>query len=135
MWPRLSVAAVGTHDIPTIAGIWNLTEPDQRQHHLRRHLVEVSHLPDGASPVDVATAAYGELARSPTQIALASLEDALGVEERPNEPGTTTERPNWRLALPPPLEEIERADGPRRIAEVMNAGRPRLPRARRTMPA
>ncbi len=134
MWPRLSVAAVGTHDIPTIAGIWNLTEPDQRQHHLRRHLVEVSHLPDGASPIDVATAAYGELARSPSQIALASLEDALGVEERPNEPGTTTERPNWRLALPPPLEEIERADGPRRIAESMNAGRPRRPRARRTMP-
>ena len=134
-WPRQSVAAVGTHDLPTIAGIWNLTEPDQRQHHLRRHLVEVSRLPDEASAVDVATAAYGELARSPAQIVLAALEDALGVNERPNEPGTTTERPNWRLALPPPLEEIEVAGGPRRIADAMNAGRPRRPRSRRTMPA
>jgi len=135
MWPKLAVAAVGTHDIPTIAGIWNQSEPDQRQHHLRRHLVEVSHLPDGASPIDVAAAAYAELARSPSQIVLASLEDALGVEERPNEPGTTTERPNWRIALPRPLEEIEHAEGPTRIAEVMNAGRAHRVSARRTMPA
>jgi 4-alpha-glucanotransferase len=40
-------------------------------------------------------------------IATATLEDALGVKERPNVPGTTTERPNWSVALPLPLEDIE----------------------------
>jgi len=52
---------------------------------------------------------------------LASLEDALGVEERANTPGTTTERPNWRLALPVSLEEIEHSDAAARIARSMRA--------------
>jgi 4-alpha-glucanotransferase len=47
------------------------------------------------------------------------MEDALGVHERPNVPGTIEEFPNWRLALPIPIEEIEHADGVTRIAQVM----------------
>src|SRR6202521_2629815 len=46
-WPKNAVAAVGTHDLPTVAGIWNLTEPDQRQHRLRPKLVDVTQAPDG----------------------------------------------------------------------------------------
>ena len=126
-WPKKAVAAVGTHDLPTLAGIWNLTEPDHRQHRLRHRLLEVAHAPDGTPPVDVAVATYSALAASQSCIALASLEDALGVEERPNVPGTTTEWPNWRLALPQALDAIETADGTRRIAEVMRAHRPRRP--------
>jgi 4-alpha-glucanotransferase len=122
-WPRKAVAAIGTHDLPTVAGIWNLSEPDQRQHRLRERLLGVTPAPDGASPVDVAVAAYDALARSRSCIALASLEDALGVEERANVPGTTSEWPNWRLALPQSLESIEVADGMHRIAEVMRMGR------------
>ena len=123
-WPQDSVAAIGTHDLPTVAGIWRLSEPDQRHHHLRRRLVDATHLPDGADPVEVAVAAYTGLAHSGSRIALASLEDALGVEERVNVPGTTSEWPNWRLALPFTLADIERAVGPARIAEVMrSAGR------------
>src|SRR4029077_17085164 len=122
-WPRASVAAIGTHDLPTVAGIWTLREPDHRPHHLRQRLVEVTGLPDGSDPVDVAVAAYASLATAPSRIALASLEDALGVEERTNVPGTTSEWPNWRLALPQPLEDIEQAAGPRRIAEAMAGAR------------
>jgi 4-alpha-glucanotransferase len=122
-WPRAAVAAIGTHDLPTVSGIWNLSEPDHRQHRLRSRLVDVTHAPDGTSPVDVAVTAYDALARSRSCIVLASLEDALGVEERANVPGTTSERPNWRLALPQSLEAIEEADGMHRIAEVMRSGR------------
>jgi len=122
-WPRDSVAAIGTHDLPTVAGIWTLREPDHRHHHLRRRLVDVTGLPDGADPVDVAVAGYAKLATARSRIALASLEDALGVEERPNVPGTTSEWPNWRLALPQPLEEVEQASGPRRIADAMARAR------------
>ena len=122
-WPRESVAAIGTHDLPTVAGIWNVSEPDERQHHLRRHLTESTGLPDGTPPIDVAVAAYEKLAHARSRIVLASLEDALGVEERPNQPGTTTERPNWRLALPQPLEDIERADGAHRISLAMRSAR------------
>ena len=54
---------------------------------------------------------------------LASFEDALGIEERTNVPGTTTERPNWRLAMTKPLEEIEKDAGVLRVAEAMRAAR------------
>jgi 4-alpha-glucanotransferase len=125
-WPKNAVAAVGTHDLPTVAGIWNYTEPDQRQHRLRHQLAEVTHAPEGTSAIDVAVTAYAALAACPSRIVLVSLEDALGVSERPNVPGTTTEFPNWRLALPAPLDEIESADGALRIVDAMTkAGRSR----------
>ncbi len=129
-WPRDAVGAVSTHDLPTVAGIWNLTEPDHRLHRLRKQLVEVTHMPDGTPAVDVAVAACRVLARGRTRIVLAQLEDVLGVEERPNVPGTTTEFPNWRLALPAPLEEIERSPGARRIAAAMRRARRTLTQAR-----
>jgi 4-alpha-glucanotransferase len=122
-WPREAAAAIGTHDLPTVAGIWNLSEPDHRQHHLRRHLVEVTGLPDGTGAQDVAAAAYAELAQARSRVVLASLEDALGVEERPNVPGTTSEWPNWRLSIPRELQEIESDPSTHRIAETMRAAR------------
>jgi 4-alpha-glucanotransferase len=122
-WPRESAAAIGTHDLPTVAGIWNLSEPDQRQHHLRRRLTDATGLPDGTPPVDVAVAAYRRLAHARSRIVLASFEDALGIEERTNEPGTTTERPNWRLALTKPLEEVDHDQGVLRIAQSMRDAR------------
>ncbi len=122
-WPRDAVAAVGTHDLPTIAGIWTLSEPEQRLHHLREKLVQLTRLPDGAPVVDVAVEVYTQLARGRPRIVLVSLEDALGVHERPNVPGTTDQFPNWRLALPAPIEQIETSDGPPRIAEAMRRAR------------
>jgi 4-alpha-glucanotransferase len=122
-WPRESAAAIGTHDLPTVAGIWNLSEPDQRQHHLRRRLTDATGMPDGTPPVEVAVAAYQRLASARSRIVLASFEDALGIEERTNVPGTTTERPNWRLALTKPLEDIERDASVLRIAESMRTAR------------
>jgi 4-alpha-glucanotransferase len=124
-WPKNSVAAVGTHDLPTLAGTWNLTEPDHRQHRLRQRLVDVTHAPDGTPPIDVAATTYAAMAASRSRIVLASLEDALSVEERPNVPGTTTEFPNWRRALPQSLEAIETAEGPLRLSRVMQEGRSR----------
>jgi len=123
LWPRDAVAAVGTHDLPTVAGIWTLSEPEHRLHHLREKLVSMTQLPDETPAIDVAVAVYQRLARGRTRLVLVSMEDALGVHERPNVPGTTTETPNWRLALPVPIEEIEKIEGPQRIAAAMRAAR------------
>ncbi len=124
MWPHDAVAAVGTHDLPTVAGIWRRSEPEHRLHHLRDKLVQLTQLPDDAHPVDVTVAVYRHLAQGRPRIVLASLEDALAVQERPNVPGTIGEFPNWRLALPATLEEIEEADGVLRIVnEMAEAGR------------
>jgi 4-alpha-glucanotransferase len=88
-------------------------------------LLDVIHAHEGTPAIDVAVSTYAALAESKSRIVLVSLEDALGVEERPNVPGTTTEFPNWRLALPPSLEEIETGEGVLRIVDVMNAARRR----------
>ena len=120
-WPREAVAAVGTHDLPTVAGIWTRSEPEHRLHHLREKLVNMTHLPDDTPPLEVALAVYRRLAAGRPRIVLVSMEDALGVHERPNVPGTTDEFPNWRRALPVPIEEIETSDGPRRIGATMRA--------------
>jgi 4-alpha-glucanotransferase len=34
-------------------------------------------------------------------------------------PGTTTEWPNWSIALPASLEQLEADPRPRRLAEIM----------------
>ena len=54
-----------------------------------------------------------------------NLEDAAAVQERPNMPGTTTQWPNWSLALPRPADEV--IDGPlaRRIIAIANETRAR----------
>jgi 4-alpha-glucanotransferase len=53
----------------------------------------------------------------------AGLDDALGVEERPNMPGTTDEWPNWCIALPLALEEIQADRRPRAVAGALDRTR------------
>ena len=73
------------------------------------------------SPVgDVVAATYAALASAPSAILVATLEDALEVEERPNMPGTVDQWPNWSLALPETLEEIGQDPRPRRVAAALN---------------
>jgi 4-alpha-glucanotransferase len=59
-----------------------------------------------SSVANVVVRTYRRMSEAPSLLITASLEDALCVEERPNVPGTTTERPNWALGLPKTLEEI-----------------------------
>lgn len=117
-YPRLSIAAITTHDLPTIAGLWSSadlgeqrrlglqpSEPGMRE--LVRRLARLAGVDPRADVRQAIVAAHRALARAPSLFVTATLEDALAVEERPNVPGTVTERPNWSLALPVPLEELE----------------------------
>jgi 4-alpha-glucanotransferase len=128
-YPRLSMATVSTHDLPTIAGLWSgwdLTAQqrlglpigdDARQ--LRQHFGRMLNLPDRASVAEVTERAYGALAEAPSLLLGASLEDALAVPERPNMPSTMDQWPNWTLALPVPLEALEAGELPRCIANAL----------------
>jgi 4-alpha-glucanotransferase len=60
------------------------------------------------------------LAGAPSLLVSATLDDALAVVERPNMPGTITEWPNWCLALPVPLDEIETHPLANRVARVLH---------------
>ena len=104
-FPTQALAAVTTHDLPTIAGAWTGAD-DQADHGLHEQLAELTGL-SGEAPVDeVVVAAHARLAKAPSMIVTATLDDALCIPERPNLPGTTSERPNWSLALTSTLEEL-----------------------------
>jgi 4-alpha-glucanotransferase len=61
------------------------------------------------------------LADTPSRLLMVSLEDALGVVEQVNLPGTIDEHPNWRRRLAVPLEELLQASTLRAVGSVMEA--------------
>jgi 4-alpha-glucanotransferase len=129
-WPVTALAAVTTHDLPTVAGLWTGTDLDDQRaggldadaastEQLRDHLAEVTAVPASAGAREVIAAAYQALAQAPSRLLAATLEDAAGVELRPNLPGTTRQQ-NWSLPLPLPLEELLVAAGPAAIARTLD---------------
>jgi 4-alpha-glucanotransferase len=116
-FPARSMASISTHDLPTVAGVWTGADQSARRRlgldrdggavdPMRTRLREVLKVADDAALDEVIVAAHGRLAESPSVVVTASLEDCLGVEERPNMPGTVDAWPNWSLALPVPLEQV-----------------------------
>jgi 4-alpha-glucanotransferase len=129
-YPRLALASVTTHDLPTVAGLWTgadirarealgLRSNDAAEERIKRRLRRHVAVAPGASVEDVIVSAHALLAQSPAQLLAASLDDGCAAEARPNMPGTTTERPNWSIPLPRRLEQIEKDPLPRRLAGVL----------------
>jgi 4-alpha-glucanotransferase len=140
-WPAEAMAAVTTHDLPTIPGLWTGSDlAEQREYGLgtdeelergRASLLEhLGDIPSDASPAEAVLVAYRRLATAPCTLLSATLEDALGVERRPNMPGAKN-RPNWRLPLPVPTEELAEQPGVQSVAQVLAEGlRPTKPKKR-----
>ena len=134
-YPELALAGITNHDLPTVAGVWTGADlADQRRagvepnedgaRSARERLCYAAGLAPDASVEEAIEAAHRALSEAPSRIVAATLEDALGVAERPNLPGTTgARRPNWSLALPRPLEDIEAHSGVRRVAAILGRGR------------
>ena len=130
-FPRDSLAAVTTHDLPTIAGLWSGSDL-KRQHDLhlkpnekstaeiRRRLISMAGVAKSAATDEAIAGAYRVLAGAPSRLLTATLEDAAAVEERPNIPATQTDQnPNWSLALPQPIEDLEKNELPKLIAAAL----------------
>jgi 4-alpha-glucanotransferase len=131
-YPEQAFAAVTTHDLPTIPGAWTGADLDAQRAagvepnvaglaELRAHLAAVAGVTEAAPVAEVVLGAYRRLASAPAMIVSATLDDPLGVEERPNLPGTTDERPNWSIALPVPLDSIERNPVVQAVAAALAA--------------
>jgi 4-alpha-glucanotransferase len=91
----------------------------------------LEHLVDhpGSRPVaEVAEALHHRIGASPAMLAAATLEDLLGVAERPNLPGSVDgDRPNWSVALPVPVEALPGRPDARRTLAALAATRARRP--------
>ncbi|HSB53237.1 MAG TPA: 4-alpha-glucanotransferase [Gemmatimonadales bacterium] len=134
-YPRLSLASVTTHDLPTIAGLWTGSDLQvQRDLGLERNaealavlqsrLGAVTGLAEGTDVREVIVRTHERVAEAPSVLVAAALDDALAVEERPNLPATTgAEWPSWSLALPVPLEALEREPLVRKVAAAVGRGR------------
>jgi (1->4)-alpha-D-glucan 1-alpha-D-glucosylmutase len=76
-------------------------------------------------------AAHAFIARAPSRVMMVQIEDAIGVAEQTNMPGTIDTHPNWRRKLPLLLEQLESGEPGERIAalaKVLAAARPRSAR-------
>lgn len=129
-WPEAAMGAVTTHDLPTVAGVLTGSdlqaqldigaEPNEESSEaLARKLSERA---PGSSAEEVVAAVYADLAEAPCYLLTATLDDVLAVEERPNMPGTTDAWPNWCIALPTPLEELEKAPQASTLAHTLRRG-------------
>lgn len=130
-YPAEALATFNTHDLSTFKG-W-LTSDDLRTKHainidpgetedqrsqsrekLRWILAEraPSYAPDDISAVAAV------LAHTPSRLVTVGLDDALGVVEQINIPGTVDQHPNWRRKLPVDIEDLGGHDGLKRVAQA-----------------
>jgi 4-alpha-glucanotransferase len=143
-WTRTAVAMTTTHDLPTVAGWWQGTDiawrdalgmegdDAQKREEDRANLWSAfcesgaAHGPVPAidNPGAAVDAACSHLGLAASTLALLPIEDALGLAEQPNFPGTTNEHPNWRRRLAAPAEVMINApEAASRLAAINKARR------------
>lgn len=131
-WPDHAVAASTTHDLPTLAGWWEERDIDwlerlglfgqdrSAEQARRERAAERGALwrvmcsagcaratARGKAPAAVPLEAMLEfLGATPSPLAMVQLEDALGLDQQPNLPGTVDQHPNWRRRLALPARDI-----------------------------
>jgi len=150
-YPRRALVSVSTHDLPTLPAYWRggdldlraklgfLSKPGQLEGERSRRRADVAQLaaalrqqgligeavPEEA-PVE---AVYRYLARTPGRLMMVQLEDALGVTEQINVPGTVDEYPNWRRRLPLALKAIFANERVKTLCQALARERPHADRA------
>ncbi|GLK86766.1 glycogen debranching protein GlgX [Ancylobacter defluvii] len=148
-YPTLAAACVSTHDLPTLAGWWEGVDLDERlalgldddiafEAALAERALEkarlgaallreglIAELPAEGASLDprFLAAVHAYVARTPSLIALAQLDDLAGETVAVNLPGTDRERPNWRRRLSQPVETVLDTPMARLALEAMRAVR------------
>lgn len=134
-WDGQAAALTTTHDLPTVAGWWEGRDiewtaklrrksrwgsigAERRERQKDRALLWSALTESGCArgpepapddPDSVVDGALAFVGKSPSALAMASVEDVLALPEQPNLPGTIDEHPNWRRRLPPHISWSEPA--------------------------
>lgn len=154
-YPDDALVTVGTHDLPTIAGFWTGRDiewrrqlglyPDDETRDAeagnrtadRRRLVDAlidAGLWPGDQPTDpealeagieLIVAVHRFVARAPSRLMMLQVEDALGLREQVNLPGTVDTHPNWRRRYPVPVDGLLAEPGMAAVLAAVAAERPR----------
>lgn len=153
-YPEQSMVTVSTHDLPTLAGWWTGTDLVWREklelypcetmgqndrnnritdrEQLIAAMIDMQVLPPGKSPATspavmntaLSQAVQRFLAKAPSRIQLIPLEDALGMHQQVNIPGTIDQHPNWLQRLPVDLSDIWQQEDMKNLLNVMQQERP-----------
>ncbi len=128
-----SLVTFNTHDLPTFAG-WitgydletkrslglDPGETDGDRASALAALRSAVAVGRGVEDVDFSSV-LKYLAATPSRLLVISMEDALGLKDQPNVPGTVDEHPNWRMRLPVLLEDLPAHERLRSVAEILAA--------------
>ena len=147
-WPETAIATTSTHDLPPIPAWWKsgdidwraridgvgedklaeqLRGRDREREGLRAALVRACGMPAqvSAQSPELGDAAAAFIGMTPAPLVLLPMEDALGLEEQPNLPGTIDEHPNWRRRWDGDCAELLDAPLPSRRLQVLDQARHR----------
>lgn len=129
-YPHLALAVLGSHDLPTLRGWWEARDIDLKQRldlypnageadrqrvtrqrdkaQLLAALRKTGLLPDDTEPdiPRINRAAHAFLARTPSVLAMAQIDDLTDEGDPVNLPTTSDEHPNWRRRLSLTLDEL-----------------------------
>ncbi len=130
-WEPQAAAMTSTHDLPPVAGWWAGRDLDWREQlglfgedgiaperaareadrarlwaAFRQSGAATGEPPAVADHEAVADAAVLHTGLSASRLFMLPLEDALGLVEQPNLPGTTDEHPNWRRRFAGPADQL-----------------------------
>lgn len=143
----LTLASIGSHDTPTLAGWWSgaditlrerlggldtqaATAARGRRSRDRRAIrallaSEGLPVPGRRFSPRLAEAVHRVLARAGSRLLAAQLEDLLASPDQVNVPGTVSEHPNWRRKIPVDIEDLGAHPHAAAILGAIAAGRPR----------
>jgi 4-alpha-glucanotransferase len=151
-YPVESLAVVTTHDLPTLTGFWSGEDLhvrlgastddathreawEERQRDKARVLSALKRenlLPEGVTEdlatlptmtADLCRAIHIYLARTPSHIVLANIEDGLGELSQTNLPGTVDSHPNWTRKYAVRVDEIVCDDRLRQLGDALQSTR------------
>jgi 4-alpha-glucanotransferase len=141
-WTKTATAMTTTHDLPTVAGWWQETDISWRQKlgiandppktrdkdrtelwsAFQKSGATTAPIPPAHSGTTAADTACAHLGHAACALVLLPIEDALGLTEQPNLPGTVDEHPNWRRRLPDDADTLfARPDVVSRLAALNRA--------------
>ncbi|MFK7462146.1 4-alpha-glucanotransferase, partial [Pseudomonas sp. Env-10] len=146
-WPDNALATTSTHDLPTLNGWWHSrdiewniqlglidapTVDQWSEHRLReRQALRQALSQDPQNFIDeirndtdhMIDASVRYLGHTHAPLVLLPLEDALGIEEQANLPGTLDTHPNWRRRLPGEAASLLDNDSAARRLELLAVAR------------
>ena len=147
-WTPRAVAMTSTHDLATLAGWWSgrdiewradlhlladkasaIDERDADREAIWGSLQESGSASGARPPEDQPSrfvdAACVHVGASACEFVMLPIEDALGLSEQPNLPGTLHEHPNWQRRLEMTVDKVLDDDATRKRLAAMDSARRR----------